>query len=237
MRTMVTALIASVVLGLAAAPAIAADPYEPNDSPIQATLIHGATDYNGSIDTIVDQDWYVFYSPGVQQVILSFSTATRVGWNQNVDVIAPDGSPVFRQQASSGSPFTHYLAVTQGRYYVRIYLGGTSQYELGPYVLRLVPSDRFVNQTCLDTQFRLGPAQAAVTRARSAVNKDNAAIGRDKAGMRREGRTGKGPKWHIWQRRLVADQRNLAVHKRRLTAAQHTLSVIQSSIRTNCVAL
>jgi hypothetical protein len=55
--------------------AVAAGPYEPNDTAGQAWgPLHGSVDYNAAIETIVDQDYYVFYSPGVQQVILTAST-------------------------------------------------------------------------------------------------------------------------------------------------------------------
>ena len=233
MRTFVTALIASAVLGIGAAPALAADPYEPNDSPLHATLVHGSTDYNGSIDTIVDEDWYVFYSPRKQQVTLSFAdTATNA---QDILVTGPDLD--FSSRIFEDHPDTSYLAVGRGRYYVRVTPAEASPGSLGDYQLRLVPSDRFVKQACLENQLRLGAARGAVKAAQSAVTKDNAAIRRDKAGMRREGRTGRGPKWHMWRRRLIAAQHKLVLDKRRLRDAQHRLATIESSINVTCQAI
>lgn len=238
LATLVVATVA--VAGLAGyGTAVAqADPYEPNDSAMQATLLHGSTDYNAAIDTVADEDWYVFYSEGAQQVVMTLANGLPSGY-QYVYVIAPDGDLVTPGGAAIMSrPLTSYFPVKRGRYYVRVIPGSTqSPASLGPYVLRLVPSNRFVNGPCLESQDRLNGAMRAVTKARSAVNNDNAAIARDKAGMRREGRTGKGPKWRMWQRRLFADQGKLSSDKRRSTAARARLASIQSAIRTNCAAL
>ena len=202
-------------------------------------------DYNAALETIVDEDWYVFYSPGTQQVILSMSTdvaAQGAGWEgQYVTVIAPDGRTILDRDTNYSDdpvtatrPLTAYLAVGRGRYYVHILSKFQDPADLGSYQLRFTPSDRFVKQACLDSQPRLGPATRSVSIAQAAVNKDKAAIRHDKTMMREEAKTGKGPQWHAWHQTLITDQHRLAGDKRRLVAAEAILRKIQLSLASAC---
>jgi hypothetical protein len=205
-------------------------------------------DYLGSIDTIVDEDWYGFYSPGVQQVVVSVTSGLQFPDFTGLDcpgdmaeMIGPDGQEVYATDGnsfcntviSSTQPYQHYFPVGRGRYYLRVYAANQSHWEIGPYDLRLVPSDHFVNQAYLDAAGRLGPAQRAVNGAQSAVSKDSKAIQTDKRWMRFDTRKHLWRSNRYWHRRLLADQRKLAVDRSRLRAAQATLSGVQALMSAN----
>jgi len=235
----ITAIIAAATLAI---PALAlADPYEPNDSAMQATPLHAGLNYYGSIDTIVDEDWYVFYSPGTQQVVVNMTNALHGPWDgsQDIEVIGPNGYTVRPSGGSSSAtavwatmPFTGYYAVSAGRYYVRVWAGSSDpSKDLGLYDLRLVPSDRFVDQGYVDAIGRLAPAQQAVKDAQTAVNTDAGAITKDKAMMRRY--VHQRPVWRIWHRRLLTAQHKLSMDKPALKSAQATLAGIQTAINAD----
>src|SRR4051812_44887214 len=59
--------VAALTLGLTA-PALAAGPYEPNDSIVTATPLAGAQDYNAAIETPKDQDLFALYIVGSDEV-------------------------------------------------------------------------------------------------------------------------------------------------------------------------
>ena len=236
MRRFLLILLAFTSLGVLAPIAQATDPYEPNDSALEATPVHGSTDYNASLDTIVDEDWYVFYSPGKQQVVLTMANLVGEWPSQLIEVIGPEsGTGSGPWGVYKLSPLTVYLPVVKGRYYVRVWPGGSTDPKvLGIYRLRLVPSDHFVTQACLEETGQLRAAKGAVSHAQAAVGKDHAAIRRDEAGMRHEAKTGKGPKWRAWHRKLEADQGKLAADRKRLAAAQAKLAKLQAATAKNC---
>lgn len=191
LRPSLALVIAIAVTAVSPAPALAyppAGPYEPNDSALQAWgPLSGSTDYNAAIENIVDEDWYVFYSPGVQQVVLTFSNNSS--WFQNIEIIKPDGGSN-TWEIGKTDPLTQYLAVEQGRYYVRVYDSGNNVANLGSYRLRLVPSDHFVNQACIeglqsqaDATQRVNDAQAAVNQAQATFNQAQAQVGQKQAAV------------------------------------------------------
>ncbi len=68
-------LIATLVLVLASAGSAAAAPYEPNDNQLQAVgPMTGGKNYDTTLETANDEDWFYFYTVGQAQVSLKVTT-------------------------------------------------------------------------------------------------------------------------------------------------------------------
>ena len=48
--------------------------------------LHASSDYQGTLQTIVDENWYVFYSPSVQQLVFKFIHDGRDGQSMHMGV-------------------------------------------------------------------------------------------------------------------------------------------------------
>ena len=239
--------------------------------------LHANTDYSGTLSTIVDENWYVFYSPSVQQLVLS-SFTTGASGSQCLFVIGPGGD--WEYCASGSSPVANrYMAIKQGVYYVRIKTYSQSSSQIGPYKFRLVPSSGFVTQTCNDALQGQAAAQQAITDAQKQINnaqgpfndaqaqvvsdqgavnyyqavigqsvaaiaKTNASITKYTAArgfahkmMRREALSGRGPKWHAWQRKYALAMMNLGGAQRKLKQSQTTLASARTQLASAQSAL
>lgn len=114
----VAALMAT--LAFAVIPATAtADPYEPNDSSLQAWgPLAASTDYVGHIDTENDQDWFVFYVPGHQQVHIQVSSDYPK--SESLSFSLKGSNDVDSNIYVYGEPKTIDLTLERGIYYIEV---------------------------------------------------------------------------------------------------------------------
>lgn len=129
------AALAVAALALGAAPVAAADPYEPNDSAVTATgPVMANVDYSTTIDTQNDEDWFVMYVPGHEQLTLIVS-GQLIGVDlANAGTSWPGGHDGYGWTSQGG---THTFAKTleQGIYYIRFFPvstnpGGTATFRV-----------------------------------------------------------------------------------------------------------
>lgn len=141
-RVLLLALIAVLPVP---AEAVAA-PYEPNDNIGQATAISGGGSYSGTVETVNDEDWFVFYTSGQRQIQID---ATGVTGGECSFVLVgfhdAQGDSITSTGLDNENWTYSYTTARASRYYLVL----QGQYGAGcSYEFSIQPGDALTTKQC-----------------------------------------------------------------------------------------
>lgn len=174
--------VAALTLCLSA-PALAAGPFEPNDSIVTATTLIGGQDYNAAIETANDQDLFALYIIGSEAVDITVTNTNPPAGIENcpLDPVitakldAPDGTTVatVHDNATVLQPSTSWdiaRTLTTGRYILTV-VGGCENVGLGAtggtFSVRVDPAAAVATVACFNADRLLKLARQAYIHAQN----------------------------------------------------------------------
>lgn len=130
-RLMVTAVLAAALLLIISVDRAHAAAYEPNDSVATATgPLQSGVDYTAAIETVNDQDWFVFYTTGVTQLDISLlGLHPEECFGPEVALSDASGETIEQSHYAARNETEHilYTAPKAGTYYLSVY-----EYHIAP---------------------------------------------------------------------------------------------------------
>ena len=180
MLKFVLGAVAALLLCLSA-PALAAGPYEPNDSINTATALIGGQDYDAAIETASDQDLFALYIVGSEPVDITVTNTNPASGIPGCpldpvifgELDAPDGTTVATVHDNStvllpSNSWDIARTLKTGRYILKI-VGGCENVGLGTtggsFSVRVDPANAVTTRGCFNAERLLGLARKAYANA------------------------------------------------------------------------